>query len=160
MPFEKSYSGRISASADLVDVLFIIFPFAPAGAPGADDANSIASFGVNDNQQFLFVGMPQNDGTGFRLGMRRVWNCEGKRIAENSRRFFKAHAMFSKVYFCFVFVPFKIKHDLKRTFNSWRHGLQHQSLIGHISLASAFLFGVPTPHGSGSSPLPAAGIRR
>jgi len=54
-PREKSYSPRISGSAALSVAFFIALSFTPARLPGADDANIIAPFRMDNNQQFPLV---------------------------------------------------------------------------------------------------------
>ena len=46
---EKSYSFWISLPADLFDAFFITFAFSAAGTSRANDADIIASIGMNDN---------------------------------------------------------------------------------------------------------------
>ena len=49
----------------------------------------------------------------FELGMSRVGNGYGQRVAEHGRRFLKADAVLGQVRFRLVLVPFKIqRHEL------------------------------------------------
>ena len=60
-PREKSYRGRIAGSPVLLVAFFISFSFSFAGAPGADHADIITPFGMDDNQQFAPVGLADDD---------------------------------------------------------------------------------------------------
>jgi len=61
------YSARRPLPADLADGFFILFSFAPARAPGADDADIITPFCMHHNQQFVQMRPSQNDETIFGL---------------------------------------------------------------------------------------------
>jgi hypothetical protein len=50
-PVEKSYSGCISLSADLADGFFMVFSFAAARGPRANDADIIAASGADGPKQ-------------------------------------------------------------------------------------------------------------
>src|SRR3989442_1625517 len=73
-PREKSYSARICESADLLARFFIRFSFSSAGASGADHADIISPFRVDDNQQFSLIRTSDDNEPVFGLGMSRIGN--------------------------------------------------------------------------------------
>ena len=62
---------------------------------------------MNDNEQFTGQRFTHRDIAFFRQRMSRIGNGERQTIAENSRRLFKADAMFAEVRSRLALVPFK-----------------------------------------------------
>ena len=60
-PRQKSYSGRMAGPPVLLVACFINFSFSFAGAPGADHADIITPFGVDDNQQSASVRLADDN---------------------------------------------------------------------------------------------------
>ena len=88
----------------------MLFSFAAARGPRADDADIIAAFGVDDNQYSALMRPPQNDEPA--LGLRVGWigNGDGNRIAKNRGRFLKTDSVLGQIGPGLVRVPFKRQH--------------------------------------------------
>jgi len=82
-----------------------------AGEPRTDDADIIASFGVNDNQYSARMRPAQNDEPVLGLRVGWVGNGHGNRIAKNRGRFLKADGVLGQIGSGLVRVPFKRQHD-------------------------------------------------
>ena len=95
-PFEKSYSPSIPFCVGLLD-FFIKLALSPAGSPRANDANIVASVGVNDNEQFAVKRCTHCDVAPLHVRMFQIRNGERQGIAENSRRFFEGDAVFGEI---------------------------------------------------------------
>lgn len=87
-----------------------MFSFAAACGPRADDADIIAAFGVDDNQNSARMRTPQNDEPVLGLRMRRVGNRDGSGIAKNRGRLLKTDGVLGQIGSGLVRIPFKRQH--------------------------------------------------
>ena len=81
----------------LIDFVFKQFSLSSAGASRTDDADIIASVGVNDNEQLAIIRTPDRDVTAFDHGMIGVGNGKRRHVSEDSRCGFKADAVLGEI---------------------------------------------------------------
>ena len=97
----------IDRSSDLRDFFFIKFPFPRVCPSGTNDADIIAAFGVDDNEQFVAERLTHRDETWFGSRMFWVRNGQRPRIAEDGGSPFESDTVFREIGSRFARVPFE-----------------------------------------------------
>lgn len=88
----------------------MLFSFAAARGPRADDADIIAAFGVDDNQYSARMRPAQNDEPALGLRVCRVGNGDGNGIAKHRGRLLKTDGVLGQIGSGLVRIPFKRQH--------------------------------------------------
>ena len=103
----RLYSGRRSSFS----IVLMVSSFSPCHATARDNSDGITSVCMCYYERLICRGNPEGQITELALRMIRIAEGERQRIAEHCGCLIEANAMFSLVYFRFIWIPFEPHKD-------------------------------------------------